>query len=463
MRVLPMPETTRRIRNGLRPTVDEADGTGRTRADAAGRSTVAIRDDVIVVGGGLAGMTSALSAAREGARVRLLSHKKSTLRHASGLVDILGYDPDGELLTNPFDALSDLPEGHPYERVGARTVRSGLSLFDEVTGETYLGSHTDANALVPTYGGTVKPTARYPASAAAGLASSSEKTLLVGFETLTAFDAPLAADHLAAADVPFEIRGVTVAFPGDFRADSRVTRFARALDRDESVTHEGRTVGARRALAELVEGHLDGAERVGFPAVLGEDHPTEVREALETALGVRVFEVPMGPPSLLGLRLEDHFSNALDDAGVRRTTGNPVVDFEASDGRVQAVYTDRSGQRVPFHAEQFVLATGGLVGKGIDSDRERVSEPIFDCHVPHPSDRYEWFEDDAFGDHPFARFGVDVDTDLRPQSDDGRPEYENLRAAGGVLGGCDFAAEKSGSGVSLATGYAAGRAAGEEL
>ena len=424
---------------------------------------MAIEDDVLVVGGGLAGMTSALRAAREGARVRLVSHKKSTLRHASGLVDVLGYTPDGEVVAEPFAALSALPDGHPYRRVGTDAVRAGLALFDEVAGEAYEGAHTDANALVPTHGGTVKPTARYPRSVAAGLASRSDTTLLVGFETLTAFDAPLAADHLGAAGVPATTRGVTIAFPGEFRADSRVTRFARALDEDEPVSTANGTTTARRALAAAVEPHLDGAGRVGFPAILGEDEPNGVRAALEARLGVGVFEVPMGPPSLPGLRLEELFDAALDEWGVRRTTGNPVVDFEADDGRIQAVYTDRNGQRVPFHADQFVLATGGLVGKGIDSDREGVVEPVFDCHVPRPDDRYEWFADGAFDDHPFARFGVTVDDDLRPLNASGGVEYGNLRAAGAVLGGADFAAEKSGSGISLATGYAAGRAVGEAM
>lgn len=431
----------------------------RAKESTTGRTTVAIEDDVCVIGGGLAGMTAALRAAREGARVRLLSHKKSTLRHASGLVDILGY-ADGELVADPFDMLSLLPKTHPYRRVGNDAVRAGLSLFDDVTGDAYRGTHTDANALVATHGGTVKPTARYPARVAPGLASRDRKTLLVGFDSLTAFDAPLAADHLAAAGVPGTTRGVTVAFPGDFRADSRVTRFARALDDDETVETASGSTPVRRALARTLESHLGNAERVGFPAVLGEEESQEVREALESSLGVDVFEVPMGPPSLLGLRLEALFQEALDEAGVRRTTGNPVTEFDASDGRIQSVSTDRNGRPTPFHADEFVLATGGLVGKGIDSDREEVIEPVFDCHVPHPDDRYEWFDDEAFGDHPFARFGVDVDDDLRPLDADGGAEYDNLRAAGGVLGGADFAAEKSGSGISLATGHAAGRAAG---
>jgi glycerol-3-phosphate dehydrogenase subunit B len=102
------------------------------------------------------------------------------------------------------------------------------------------------------------------------------------------------------------------------------------------------------------------------------------------------------------------------------------------------------------------------VGKGVESDRERVYEPIFDCHVPHCEDRYDWFDTAAFGDHPFARFGVRTDGELRPTAADGSVEFENLRAAGSVLGGYDFAAEKSGSGVSIATGHAAGRRAAEE-
>ena len=427
---------------------------------------MAIRNEVLVVGGGLAGMTAALAAARMGADVRLVSYKQSTLRHASGLVDVLGYGPDGEgPIVDPFEAIGDLPEEHPYSVVGTGTVRDGLALFDDVAGDRYRGSHTSKNALVPTFGGTVKPTARDPASAAAGLASDERDVLLVGFARLVDFDAPLAAEHLAAAGVPFDARGVTVEFPVALNPDAKVTRFAHLLDQDRRIDTEGGSVGVREALAAAVGPHLDDAERVGFPAVLGDDRSREVRADLEARLGADVFEVPMGPPSLPGIRLEDLFFDALDSAGVNVTVGNPVVDYESDggNGRVEAVYVEKNGQRTPYHGEQFVLATGGLVGKGIDSDRDGVREPIFGCHVPHPADRYEWFETAAFGEHPFARFGVRADGDLRPLSAAGVPEFENLRAAGSVLGGYDFAAEKSGSGVSLATGLVAGERAAEAI
>ncbi|WP_255192036.1 glycerol-3-phosphate dehydrogenase subunit GlpB [Natronobeatus ordinarius] len=427
---------------------------------------MAIEDDVLVIGGGLAGMTAALTAAERASRVRLLSYKQSTLCHASGLIDVLGYAPDRSgPLVDPFDAIPDLPQGHPYERVGTDAIREALHFFDAVVGDAYRGAHTDRNALVPTGDGTVKPTARYPASTAAGLASRPRATLLVGFETLPDFDAPLAAAHLRETGVPFETRGVTLQFPGIQRADATLTRYAHLLERDEPVDAGAGAAPARTVLAEAVRPHLEGVSRVGFPPILGDEHHAVVRRDLEERLGVAVFEVPSGPPSLPGIRLERLLFDALEELSVRVTTGVPVVDYEASadGGRIEHVLVDRNGQRVPYRADSYVLATGGLVGTGIDSSRERVSEPIFDCNVAHPTDRYDWFEDDAFGDHPFARFGVTVDRELRPLAADGEPEFANLRAAGAVLGGYDYAAEKSGSGVSLATGYVAGTHAAAEV
>ena len=433
----------------------------RTRASPPTEGTMAIESEVLVIGGGLGGLTSALAAARAGADVRLVSYKQSTLRNASGLVDILGYTPDGDgPLTDPYAAMPALPAAHPYSTVGVSTVRDAMALFDDVVPD-YRGSHTDTNALVPTHGGTLKPTARYPAGASAGLASDERDVLLVGLESMVDFDADRAAEHLEAAGVPFDVRGVTISFPGDLRADAKITRYAKLLDTDGEVSVKGSKRPVRAALAERVGRGLAGEQRVGFPAILGDDNATEIREELGDRLGADVFEVPMGPPSLPGLRLEDALFDALRRAGASIETGNPVAEFDGDD-RIEQVYIEKNGAKIPNSADQYVLATGGLVGKGVESDRGGVYEPVFDCHVPHAEDRYDWFDTDVFGDHEFARFGVQTDDDLRPTQADGSAEFENLRAAGAVLGGYDFAAEKSGSGVSIATGYAAGTSAAQE-
>jgi glycerol-3-phosphate dehydrogenase subunit B len=186
-----------------------------------------------------------------------------------------------------------------------------------------------------------------------------------------------------------------------------------------------------------------------------------IRETMQEQLNARVFEIPMGPPSVPGRRLRSALYDGLAAAGVAIRPGTRVTGAESADGRITVLTAERDGETVTVETEAVVLATGGLVGGGVEADRERVREPVFGCHVPHPGDRYEWFDGAALGDHPFARFGVETDGELRPLDARGEPEYENLRAAGSVLGGYDYAAEKSGSGVSLATGTVAGRLAAE--
>jgi len=420
---------------------------------------MAISDDVLVIGGGIAGLTSAIAAAKTGAQTRLVTHKQSTFGNASGLVDVLGYAPGEDTpLSDPYDAFERLPAEHPYSKVGADAVREGLALFDDAVGEEYRGDHAETNALVPTHAGSVKPTARYPRSVAPGLASDDRDTLLVGIDSVTGFDAPMAAEHLERVGVPFDVRGETVRFPKSFPQDTDVTRYARALDRNEP-TDDG---PVRTVLADRVDDHLEDERRVGFPAVLGDSRHEIVRTELQDRLGIDVFEVPTGPPSLPGLRLEDTLYEAAEDAGVRITSGNPIVDYDADSGRVEQVLMDRLGSEVAYEAQQYVLATGGAVGGGIESDRDVVEESIFGLPVEHPDDRYEWFDDDVWGDHSYTKFGVSVDADLRPVAGED-VQFENVRAAGTVIGGYDFATEKSGCGVSLATGYVAGNQAGELL
>jgi len=416
---------------------------------------------VAVVGGGLAGATAALAAARHrDARVVLVSQAGTGLRVAGGLVDVLGYTPDGEgPLADPFAAMADLPADHPYRTVGPEAVRAGLDLFDGVTGDRYAGG--GRNALVGTVLGSLKPTARYPRSVAPGVCSRERPTLLLGFERLPAFDAPLAAARLDDA-LPYRVWGETVALPGS--ADSlETTDLAAAVEDDHATPErsEGDGAGAGGSVRDVLAGRLldrsIGDERVGFPAALGYGAVEEVREGLAAAAGAEVFEVPTGPPSVPGRRLERTLRGALEAAGVdvreARATG-----ADAADGRVSRLHL-ADGQ--PLETEAAVLATGGPAG-GFESDRRGVRDPVFGCRVPHPEDRAALAAEGVFDDQPFAALGVDTDGELRPLDARGAPEYDNLRAAGAVLGGYDPAAELSAGGVSLATGRVAGRLAAED-
>jgi glycerol-3-phosphate dehydrogenase subunit B len=67
--------------------------------------------------------------------------------------------------------------------------------------------------------------------------------------------------------------------------------------------------------------------------------------------------------------------------------------------------------------------------------------------------------EDVRGDQQAFRAGVRIDSSLRPLGTDGLPFHPRLYAAGSVISGYDPAADKTGLGVAIFTGYLAGEAA----
>jgi len=228
-----------------------------------------------------------------------------------------------------------------------------------------------------------------------------------------------------------------VEFAEAFRADTKITRLAKALDHDEAI--DG--VPAREALAKAVGPHLhdvvdeaggvDRVERVGFPAFLGDQEGDAVRAELADRLGADVFEIPMGPPSPRG-------SGWRTDCTTRSTTrasgSRPGIRSSASrprrTARSRRVAVDRKG-RDALRRRRLRTRDRRARREGLDSNREGVREPVFGLHVEQPADRYEWFVDDAFGDQPYARFGVRIDEDGRVLDADGVGVRERLRGRQG--------------------------------
>jgi glycerol-3-phosphate dehydrogenase subunit B len=111
-----------------------------------------------------------------------------------------------------------------------------------------------------------------------------------------------------------------------------------------------------------------------------------------------------------------------------------------------------------IEGKAFILATGGLVGRGIRSSRSSLTEPLFDLPVSFPKKRSDWFRKfffDSLG-HPINKAGIEVDDGLRPAEEGKKPIFENLLVTGAELAGFDAIREKSGGGVAIASGHKAG-------
>jgi glycerol-3-phosphate dehydrogenase subunit B len=196
---------------------------------------------------------------------------------------------------------------------------------------------------------------------------------------------------------------------------------------------------------------------VGLPA-------PEIRETAEAIafppglaqLPQNGFELLAATPSPHGWRLLQALDAALADHGVEALQGD-VTGVRASGGRVEAALT-AGGELV---ADQFVLATGRYIGGGLVKERA-VRETVVGLGVFHEGRRVdrEWPERlrhlEFLSPHPAFKTGLLTDNQLRPLDWEGLVAYDNLRAAGSVLGGYDYI-RGYGFGVPMVTGWLAGR------
>ena len=414
--------------------------------------------DVIVVGTGVAGLTAAVRLAEGGARVLVLAKGIGSTHLTGGTVDVLGYAPapgsDGataERVTAPGEALAGLPASHPYARLGAPAVAAALEWLREQVAASAFAPYAYAggleeNLLLPTAVGVPKPTAMAPATMLAGDLRGGGPVCIAGFRQLKDFHPALAADNLGATDL-VEARGVELDLPVTGRADVNAQGMARALE-DPAV---------RGALVAQLAGRLRAGERVGLPAVLGLDDPHAVWSDLEHRLGCPVFEIPTLPPSVPGMRLYTLLRAALRRLGGRIILGPEVVGGVGEGPRLEGVRAVIGRRESVHRAGQIVLATGGFASGGLALDsRWRAREGALGLPLSFvPEAGSPRFVPGYFDDQPMARAGLAVDDELRPLGEGGEPVHENVRVAGASLGGAVPWKEKSGDGISLASGHRA--------
>ncbi len=403
--------------------------------------------DTLVIGAGLAGLMGTLALAEAGLRPLLLAKGNGATHWAGGTIDLWGAGDDP--LAGIVAKIAQQPH-HPYARVGESGIRAAADRLLALTRAArypYVGT-VSRNVLLPSALGAVRPAALFPATMAAGDMRAGGELLIAGFHELRDFFPPLAAANLRAQGI--DARGVYLDVPTAFRRRDYSTRtFAELFDRP----------AFRAAIGAQLRTQRGTATRIGMPAVLGLYDPLAVVADLQTAAGALVFEIPTLPPSVPGIRLVRIFERAIVAAGGRVQIGSEVVRAEHDTTRITAAYTEAAAREQRHAGARWLLATGGVVGGGINSDHTGAFwETAFNLPLAGPDTRDGWFAARALASsgHPIFTAGVATNDALVPLDGLGRVAYTNVRVAGGALAGADTIREGSRTGVSLATGWAAG-------
>lgn len=400
---------------------------------------------VVVIGAGLAGLTAALAAAERGHEVTLASFGVGGLPISPGVIDVLGYAPDR--VERPLSRLCSLPETHPYSRLGETAVREGVAFLRGVLGDSLVGDG-ETNWVLPTAVGAMRPTLLAQPSMVAGACTDGAEFAIVGVRQLKDFWPELIAGNLSRTPTPdsgeVSARPAWVdapARPGE--VDATGVALARQLDRPD----------ARAEFAAALASVTDPRETVGVPAILG------VKDAgahadLEERADRRIFEIPLPPPSVPGLRIHQKLWRACATAGVRLILGSAVDGFEESGRRLSSVTIGTAGHPTKLPADAVVHAGGGFSAGALQLDSHGVlSETIFGLPLVGVPD--EPFVEDARAEQPVFAAGVDTDGLSRPVDASGEPVYTNLFAAGDILAGAQRWREKSGDGIAVASAWLA--------
>lgn len=416
--------------------------------------------DTVVIGAGLAGLTTACHLARANQKVLLLAYGMGALLLAPGGIDVLGFTSaqDKAPLPNPLDGLAAFLENypdHPYQILGRKNIEAGLTAFQELVNNANLiyQGQPDRNWLLPGGAGAVHPTCLAPVSLVNGELSQRGKLLIVGFKELRDYYPALISQNLNAQGLGVTADSLTIELP-------RVPVANQQNVTPLELAHAFETVEFRRQIVNALKNKHKGYGRLGFPAVLGLEKHEEVVADLQKAFGKPVFEISTLPPSVPGRRLFEALKRTLLQAGGKMIIGSKVVDGTIEAGQVTQIRFETASRLKAIKAGSYVLATGGIFSGGVQTEADgglgRVWEPIFGLPIMADSNRHRWFAKgflDPKG-QPFASFGLRVNAQLNPVDETNAPVAQNLYIAGASLAGADWTLGRTGGGVALASAAA---------
>jgi glycerol-3-phosphate dehydrogenase subunit B len=421
------------------------------------------RVDVLVVGGGLAGAVAALAARAQGASVLLVRRSPGATALSGGAI---GVSPDLDALPDdplrgrrsPLESARRLAArrpGHPYARLGVGALEEALGFAAAHLSALLEPPDGRPRFLAHVSGGVAECALCLRSQAAGDLRRARGLAAVVGFSGHLGFDARLVASavaRLTPAGGPSVAVVEATAFTGPEDGALRPVELALALER----------AGAAEALGVAIRAALPrGATVALVPPVLGLDPEARVHARVEEAAGLPVAEVVADPPSVPGLRLDAALLARLAGAGVELHS----ADLEPGAGPGQAT---RIGEAL-VEASAWVLASGRFLGGGL-ARRGRLVEPLLGLPVLASEAGAAGLElagrppalltvRQRTAAQPLLAAGLAVDAACRPLDEAGRPFSERLFAAGAIIGGHEHAADQTGLGVAILSGWIAGRGA----
>ena len=409
-----------------------------------------MRMDTVIMGGGLSGLTCGIALAKRGQRVTIVAGGQSTLMFNGGSMELLG-NVDGKDVTAPLEAISTLPQSHPYSKIGAERLADIADEAKQLLADAgiEMEGNADANHWRITPMGIAKP----------AWLTLSENLRIDDLNNLPAkrvalmcirgfFDQPNGMLAQGLRNLGFDVQSI------EFTTDD-ITSLRRSPSemRATSLAKHLVSNNALQRVADQINALAADVDLVVLPSVLGQTDGNDFK-ALQGMCNKPLRLVATLPPAVAGMRMHTLLRHYFKMLGGNYLTGDNAIGGSFEGDKLLNVTTAKL-DGMPLRANNFVLATGSFVSRGLAANYERVFEPIFDLDVDADADREQWTRFGVMEPQAYFRYGVATDSSLHCLKQ-GKP-ITNLHAIGSILSGHDAIKMGDGTGVSLLTALAVAR------
>lgn len=406
--------------------------------------------DNVIIGGGLSGLLCGIQLTKAGRSVAIIAAGQSSMHFSSGSFDLLGYDEDENCIESPLEKISGLTADHPYSKIGAQRIEElalrAQQLFEECSIKLQGDVHRNHYRMTPM--GILKPTwltlQDYITCPNPG-EFPYHKVLVANIAGYLDFPEQFIAESLNHLGV--KCHGIHISIPAlkarrHSPSEMRSANIAKVLSNEETLD---------QVAMEINRQIQEDDEAVLMPAIVGIESP-QTSQLLQHRINLPLQFIPTLPPSVPGVRMHNQLRKIFTRMGGTYLLGNKVYTGEIKDGKLDYILTTNLDDE-RLYAREFVLATGSFQSDGLQSNFEKVYEPIFNLDVDYIQERMLWTREDIFQAQPFMAFGVHTDAELRCSKEGNL--ITNLYAIGSVLSGHNPIKQSDGTGVSILTALTA--------
>lgn len=394
--------------------------------------------DGIIIGGGLAGLIAGIRASERGKRILMIAEGTGSLSSSSGVLDI-----------GSIPSLTCVKK-HPYSFLEAQKIQAGVHYFRSLLPEYEECGQEPFLVLTPL--GSCRTADLVPPGLRAEVLARSKTIVLMAPEGMKDFFPRVVKDNLEkefpqgkVEIYPFQVSAFAPWQQGGIPING--LEFARFWRTEEGME-------ALEKLLDSVARNIRAGEKsaVIFPG-FSRSFAKPLQELL-TQFPFPIVEMTDMPPAFGGEILYDALKRKFKDFGGEIILGSGVWKVDTQGKIGWQVWVRSKGRDTNYQAREFVLATGGIFGGGIEATPEGVKEKVLGLPLFVPED---WTRAEFLGEQPYARLGVEVNAELRPvDPQSGEILLENVRVVGRSIAHWDPWVEYCGAGVSLATGWLAG-------